>query len=75
MAYIDHDNGSYYYMARNNAIVYGRFKNLGGHSEVTTNNLYIYPDAPRNSVYSTDPHCASSYSGEGVHLMALNGMM
>ena len=60
---IDHDDGSCYYTDRNNVIVYGGFKNLAGHSKVTANNLYIYPDAPRNSVYSTDPHCASSYSG------------
>ena len=62
---IDHDDGSCtcYYTDRNDVIVYGGFKNLAGHSKVTANNLCIYLDAPRNSVYSTDPHCASSYSG------------
>ena len=62
---IDHDDGSCtcYYTDRNNVIVYGGFKNLAGHSKVTANDLYIYLDAPRNSVYSTDPHRTSSYSG------------
>ena len=60
---IDHDDGSCYNTDRNSVIVHGGFKNLAGHSKTTAINLYIYPDAPRNSVYSTDPHCASSYNG------------
>lgn len=42
---IDHDDGSCYYMDKNNVIVYGGFKNFAGHSKVAINNLYIYPDA------------------------------
>lgn len=61
MAYIDHDDGSCYYMDKNNVLVYGGFKNFAGHSKVAVNNLYIYPDAPRNSFNTTNPHCAMSY--------------
>ena len=58
---IDHDDGSCYYMDKSNVIVYGGFKNFAGHSKVAVNNLYIYPDAPRNSFNTTNPHCAMSY--------------
>ena len=41
---IDHDDGSAYYFDSENLIVYGGYKNFLGHSKVSTNNLYIYPD-------------------------------
>ena len=58
---IDHDDGSCYYTDKYNVIVYGGAKYYLGHSKVVSNNLYIYPDAPRNSFDTLNPSCASSF--------------
>ena len=59
---IDHDDGTCYYTDKYNVIAYGGAKYYLGHSKVVANNLYIYPDAPRNSYHTLNPSCASSFS-------------
>ena len=59
---IDHDDGTCYYIDKHNVIAYGGAKNYLGHSKVSANNLYIYPDAPRNSYVTPNPSCATSFS-------------
>ena len=59
---IDHDDGTCYYIDKHNVIAYGGAKNYLGHSKVSANNLYIYPDAPRNSFNTSNPCCATSFS-------------
>ena len=59
---IDHDDGTCYYTDKYNVIAYGGAKNYLGHSKISTNNLYIYPDAPKNSFDTLNPSCASSFA-------------
>ena len=58
---IDHDDGSSYYTDTYNVIAYAGAKYYLGHSKVSSNNLFIYPDAIRNSFFNPHGHCAASF--------------
>ena len=65
---IDHDDGSCYYLDTYNFMVYGGFKNFLGHSKISQNNIYVYPDAehlfdtgvPEGLGFMSSPFCAQS---------------